>query len=187
MSKSQIKIIIVAFIVVSVFLLFVLLVYRPAKDKVKLIKAELSSLNSQIVYIEGLIGKDKPLHVGIELLQEKLQELEYKFPQKEEETLKQLSDLARKLNIEVITTSPQPKKDFLDENNKMKKIEGKVFRTVVVGLKIQCFYKDLVKYVESLKKDISTFVSIEKLKIDKSASGGSKLGVTLQINLYILS
>ena len=76
---------------------------------------------------------------------------------------------------------------FLDENNQKVEIEEKTCELVPVTIEMKCFYKDLVKYIETLKKSLPAFISIERLRINKDKSGIPRLNIVLDLNLYLLS
>lgn len=188
LSPSQKKIVIISLIVIAVFLIFWLFIYSPTKFTVQRYKSELISQESQIEEIEAVIGEAKTMDEGIRLLKARYQELNNKFPQGGEDSLRILSDIAKKLNIELISIRPQPKREFLDENNQKVEIEGATCLIIFVSIEMKCFYKDLVKYIQTLKESSGlTFVTFEKLRISKDKSGTPKLNITLNLNLYLLS
>ena len=86
-TEAQKRIAVAAVIIIAIFLLFGYLVYRPRKNTAAEKKAELININNQIKEIEVSVGKDQPLYVGMELLQERLRELDSRLPRKEEESL----------------------------------------------------------------------------------------------------
>ncbi len=188
LSPSQKKIIIISLIVIAVFLIFWLFIYSPTKCSVQRYKRELISQESQIKEIEAVIGEAKTMDEGIRLLKARYQGLNNKFPQKEEDSLRMFSDIAKKLNIEIISIRPQPKREFLDEDNQKVEIEGATCLTVLVTIEMDCFYKDLVKYIQALKEASGlAFVTLEKLQITKDKSGTPKLNIVLDLSLYLLS
>lgn len=188
LSPSQKKIIIISLIIISVFLIFWLFIYLPSKNTVQRYKSELISIENQIKEIEVLIGEAKSIDEGIRLLKARSQELNNRFPPGEEDSLKILSNIAKKMNIELISIRPQSKKEFVDADNRKVEIEGKTCSTILVSIEMKCYYKDLVKYVQILKESADfAFITFEKLQISKDKSGTPKLNITLDFNLYLLS
>ena len=106
-----------------------------------------------------------------------------KFPEKEEESLRILSDIARNLNIEIISISPKPKRVFEAAG----RVEEKICQFISVSMEMRGTYFNLVKYIESLKKDLPAFLSIEELRIKKERIEGSLLNIMLTFKLYLLS
>lgn len=186
-SPPQKKIIIISIIVLLVFLVFWFFIYLPSKNTVARIKSELISVESQVRKIETIIGKTKSMDESMQLLIERYRALDDRFPLKEEESIRMLSRLSHKLNIELVSIKPQPKAAFLDDNRKEVEIDGRICQRVFVAMKINCSYKDLVKYIESLKQTLPAFITIEKLRVKKDGTGTRGLNVTLDINLYLLS
>jgi len=170
-----------------VFLVFLIFIYLPSKDAFFKIKSELSENEKQIHEIEAMISKAKSREEGIALLKERLEELNNKLPSRGEESFKVLSDLARKLNVELISIQPDTKKLFVDENNNKVEVEGMFCQVVFVSLELKCFYSELTSYIKALESDLPAFVNIETLTIEKDRALASKLNVRLGLNLYLLS
>lgn len=187
-SISQKKIIIITLIVIGAFISFLIFVYLPSKDSVKNLKAELTEIESAIKYIEEkVIGQGKTIEEGIQSLNARYQELNKRFPSKEEESLVMISEFARKLNIEIVSISPQPKVAFLSAGSPIS-IEGKTCQRFAVSIQMRCLYKDLVRYLEALKKDIPMFTTIEGLTISRDSSTQTlRLNVSLGLSIYLLS
>lgn len=167
--------------------MFWFFLYLPSKNSLIKAKSELINVENQIREIEAVNGNDRTLDVTINLLRKKYQELNKRFPEKEEDGLRIISDSARRLNIEVLSLKPQPKIAFLGADNKAITIEGKNCRRLLVLIEMDCGYKDLVKYIADLKGTLPVFVTIEKLRINKADPLGIKLNVLMEMDLYLLS
>jgi len=186
-SDSQKKMIIYGAIVVGVFLIFWIFFYGPSRGRANRLKSRLLIAKGEIQDIEAMVDKDRPVSESINLLRKRQEELENKFPEKEEQSLRGLSDLARRFDIEVISISPQQKKIFLDKDSDQVKVSGKTCQRVYVGMKIRCSYEGLVRFIEALKEDLPAFVTVEHLEIQKYAAGSRKrLNVVLELNLFLL-
>lgn len=183
LSTKQTIIACVGFLAFLIFAFF----HLPGQNTLSRVKSESLKIEAQIQGIEAMIGKGESMAAGMQFLIERYQELNNQFPQKEEESIRMLSRLSRELNIKLISLKPQPKVVFLDQNKQAVEIEGKTCQKVYVSLEMKCFYKDLVKYITSLKRDLPAFVTVEKLRISKSTSATPRLNVILDINLYFLS
>lgn len=185
-SPSQKKIIIIAILVILAFLGFWIFIYFPAKTSVNRLKAEIVNLESQIQEIDTLTDKSNSIAEGIRSLEGKFCQLENRLSQKEQEGLRMLSDLARKFGLEVVSIRPQLKNALLDRGNQKMEIEGKACQSVLVTIEIRCTYRDLVRYLENLTRSTIMLTGVERLKINKDASGSAVLNVTLDLNLYLL-
>ena len=185
-SLTQKKIIVLSFIIIATFFIFGFYIYLPNKNASDKIKSELNNVKAQIEEIEILVGKARTLGEGVKEIRQLNQELRDRFPHKEEEALSALSEFAREMNIEVVSIEPQPKKVFLDENGNRVEVENKVCQSVFVSIKMKSSYKDLIRYIETLKDSLPVFVSIENLKINKGSFQEVKLNILLELNLYLL-
>lgn len=186
-SLTQKKIIFIFAIVISAFLLFYFFVYSPAKNKVASLKQELSGVQGQIKAIEAITREAKTMEAGIALLETKYQQLSAKFPLKEEEVIKILSDLAPASNIEIISIRPESKTLFLDAGNQKIEIDGKSCQKVFVSIELRGIYHDLVKYLDSVKESMPAFINIEGVKISKDSAATVKLNINLGVSFYLLS
>ncbi len=181
------KIIIISGVILA-FIIFLVFIYLPMRGDMGKIKASLSIAQGQIQEIERIIDKSISLEENIGRLRKRAQELKNKFPDREEASLRVISDSARKLNIELISMTPQPKRECLFDNQAAIKVEDKICRFLFIAIEMKCSYKGLVDYLERLEKDSPVFVAIESLdilnnKVDKDA----KLNIRLGLNLYLLS
>jgi hypothetical protein len=185
-SPAQKNIIIAGAVALAAFLLFMFLVFLPNRKSVMALRLELISTERQIHEIQAMPGEVKNMEKGMQLLQERFRQLEGKCSLGEEDSVQMLSDTARKMNIELVSIKPQAKAPFLDENNQEVTLEGAVCRKVSILMELKCSYKDLVRYVTFLRESYPGLVSIEKIRINKNASGPSRLNVELVITLYLL-
>jgi len=192
-TQSQKKIIVMGSIVIAAFITFWLFVYMPASNTVSRIKSDLANVEMQIKEIEAMIDDSIPLNESIMLLRSRSEYLSTKFPPKEEEALRMLSDFAQKSHIEVLSIKPEPKRVFLSEDDKEVGIEGKVCQEIYVFMTLSCSYNELVRYINALKQSLPAFVTIDKITINKRTRGSQDkikrrdLNVTLGLNFYLLS
>lgn len=185
-TAAQKKILVKATVIILSFLGVWFVIYLPAGDRVKKIKLQLAELENSIKEIEASIGKTPIRGEDIKLLLDRLQEINSKFPEKEEGALKILSELAHKPNIELISIKVTGRRPLLDEGSKPLVVEGKACQVLSISIEMKCLYEDLVKYLEALKKE-PIFITIEKFDLLKDITTGTgRLNVTLDINLYLL-
>ncbi len=178
---------IIACIAMLILVLTNAFIYVPALRKIDALNSELSAMQSQIEQIEAAVGRERSIAAGIELLKNRYGQLDMKFPSKEEDALRSISELARERNIAIITMKSQPKVQFLDAENKNVEIDGKICQILPVAIEMKSGYKDLGQYIETLKKSLPAYVTIERLKIQKESGAALDLKVTLELNLYLLS
>lgn len=162
-------------------------VYVPTLRKASLLKNEFLVMQSRIEKIEALVGHEQSPTEWITLLKDRERQLDIKFPAKEEEALRLISDLARTHRIVIIMMKSQPKADFLDAENKNVDIDGKICRILPVTIELTSSYKDLGRYIEILKESLPAYVTVERLEMRKETAAATNLKITLELNLYLLS
>jgi len=186
-SPAQKKIILEVVVALAAFLLFLLFAYLPSRKTVKTMTSELEDAERQIQQIEAMLGSARSMDEGIQLLNKRFQQLDSKFSSGEEDSVRLLSEMARKLNVELISIKPQPKAVFLDENNQAITIRGKPCQRMLISLDMRCSYKDLVRYLRYLRDSYPMLVGIERLRIAKDQSGALKLNASFDTELYLFN
>ena len=185
-TQNQKKIIIMSAVGLFIFLLLWTFLYYPSSKEIANLKGELASTEQQIQGIEMFLVGSKSRDEAIRLLKQKQQYLSNKFPQKEQESLRLISEVARNMNIEVISLQPQSRTEFLDASGKQVIIEGKIVNYLPITLEAVCFYKDLVKYALELKNNLPAFINVNNLNIKKDNQTTGKIRVSIEFNLYLL-
>ena len=186
LTEAQKKIIMVAVSVLFIFLLFWVFLFLPASKQIAALKNELISTEQQIQGIEILLAGSQSRDEAIRLLKQKQQYLSNKFPQTEEESLRLIPEIARKMNISVISVEPGSKTEVLDEAGKPIIVENKVAKYLPITLEISCYFKDLVKYALELKTVLPAFTSVNSLEIKKENQLTGKIRTNIEFNLYLL-
>ncbi|MBU1112432.1 MAG: hypothetical protein KKH93_00980 [Candidatus Omnitrophica bacterium] len=187
-TKTQKKIIIAASLAILVFVIFLFFVYIPGKKEMSQLKSTLQAKQKEIQDIQMMVDQGQPLEESIRMLKERFDFLEGKFPVKEEEPLRMISDLARKAKVNLVSINPGPKKNLVDKNQKNLTVDNKACQRITVAISLDCSYKDLVKYIELLKQELSALVIVDNLEVNKNNSGSNRdLKVRLGISFYLLS
>jgi hypothetical protein len=187
LTDNQKKIIIISLSVLFIFLLFWVFLFFPASKQITTLKKELSSTVKQIQGIEILLAGSQSRDEAIRLLKQKQQYLSNKFPQKEEESLRLIPEIARKMNINVISVQPGSKTELLNEAGKQIVIENKAVNYLLITLEVNCYFKDLVKYLLELKATLPAFTSVNSLEIKKEDALTGKIRANIEFNLYLLN
>jgi len=181
-SSAQKKIIIIGILITAVFIAAWFFMYLPSKNKIEQLKGELDEINNQIEQIESMVAKNKTIGEGIQLLKERYRQLSDRFPEKEEKALTVLFDLASKADIDIASVRSQVKGPC----KPVVSIEGKSCQQLPVSLQINGSYRNLVAYIELLKKSLPAYVTFGKLVV-KRGSQASALSISLDIRIYLLS
>jgi len=175
---------------VSAFLLFLffwLFLFMPAHKQVAALKNELILADQQIQSIELLLAGAQSQDQVVRLLKEKQRYLSNKFPQKEEEGLRLIPELARKMDIDIISLLPGTRTELLDASNKQIAIENRAVSYLPVTLELSCYFKDLVKYAIELRTTFPAFTSINSLDIKREGQTSGKIRANIKFNLYLLN
>ena len=186
LTDNQKKIILISLCVLFIFLLFLVFLYIPANKEIATLKNELTSTEKQIQGIELLLAGSQSRDEAIRMLEQRKQYLNNKFPQQEEESLRLIPEVARKMNITVVSLQPGTRTELLDAADKQIIIENKVASYLPISLEIVCYFKDLVKYALELKTILPAFISINSLDINKEGQLNGKIRVNFEFNLYLL-
>ena len=181
------KITITAAISIVIFLVVWFFLYAPTRRTLGQFKQALSTVEREIQEIEISGAQNENADKIMNTLQERFQRIDSKFPKKEEEALRLLSDFARKLNIGIIAIHAQPRTLFLDENKQKMMGEEKSCYQFSVSLEMKSTYQDLEKYLATLKESLPALVVVERVRITKDPAGTALLNVNLDLSLYLLS
>ena len=161
--------------------------YFLAAKHIDSLRTELSGIENQIQQTE-VSDVSEPLGQRMNSLEEKSLELDSKFPAKEEEALRFLSDFAKKSAMDVISSQFQSRKDFLQPpENKKIEAAGKTCQSFLLTMEMKGSYKDFLEYLASLKKSLPAYMTVERLKMIKDPSGAFQLNITVDLNLYLLT
>jgi len=185
-TDNQKQIIIISLSVIFIFFLFWVFLFLPANKEIFMLKNELISTEQQIQGIEILLAGSQSRDEAIRLLKERQQYLSNKFPQHEEESLRLIPEIARKMNINVISLQPGSRTELLDDAGKQIIIENRLVKYMPITLEVSCYFKDLVKYALELKTVLPAFTSINSLEINKEGQVSGKIRVNIQFDLYLL-
>lgn len=178
LSREQKKIFYVAFVVILFLFLFWSLVYSPQKRAFVNIKKKLISTEAEIAAIKA-ITQDKPFAEAVREMNNQLSRLVSKLPFREEEVIRALSELAKKLKIEVRNIS------LLDKQIIPDKISGYEVRELPISMKLSCEFRALGEYLKNLKSDDSILIRLRELNIDGEGEGHVNLNVNLQLSAYL--
>ena len=185
-TQNQKNIIITSSVILLVFLLLWVFLYFPSSKEIASLKNELVSTEQQIQGIEILLSGSQSRDEAIRLLKQRQLYLSNKFPRQEEDSLRIIPEVARKMNIEVVSLQPGTRVEFLDENGKQVIIDGKSANYLPITMEVVCYYKDMVSYLTELKNILPAFISVVNLSVRKDEQLNGKVRSTIGFNLYLL-
>lgn len=186
-TQAQKKIIFIALVMVLSFSLFLLLVYLPTKSRAERLRSELSDLEAQIKAAESYTLGARSPEEGVKLLKERYRYLDSKLPLNYAQALAMIPELARRLNIEVLSSNNTAPAQFIDKAGLRMEIEGRSCSLISVSMDLKCSYKDLVRYLDALKKVVPVFITVERLSVQRENQLSARLNVKLSLNIYFLT
>lgn len=186
MSAAQKRIFIFLGGTILVLLAVWSLVFLSVKGALAKIKNDLADVNSQIKQIETNIEPGKDIDELNRALENRFRQLNSKFSKKEEDALRLLSDFARKFNVGIVYIRSQPKVFFLDSSQQKVTLEDMSCYQFLISMEIKSSYRDLLKYLETIKESLPAFVVVERIRINKDPYGTPVSNIKLDLNLYLL-
>jgi hypothetical protein len=132
--------------------------------------------------LSGSQSRDEAMRI----LKARQQYLSNKFPRQEEESLRLIPEIARKMNISIISLQPGERSEFLDGNGNQVVVDGKAASYLPITMEVVCFYKDVVNYLSELKNILPAFISVQNLSVRKDKQLNGKVRSTIGFNLYLL-
>ena len=180
LTQEQIKIIYISAVALLVFFLFWVLLYAPQARKFSSIKKEISDAESQIKDIEALIqGRE---------LTEVAQELNIEFnklsgmilsEEKDEEVIDNLSQDAKKFNIEVRDIRPASRVLFKYQ------VAGLNLVELPISMSLISESRDLGSYLRDLRDDFPVLLKFRRIEIRSDCEGCYRLNADLDISAYL--
>ena len=188
MTKRQQKILIIAGAFILAVVVFLVFIYIPSNRRLDDLKIQYQTIQSDMEDFKKSVGTGRPLEQSIILFRNNLEALNKKFPDKEEVIIKELSALAKNMNIEITAMNPAAKKPFTTGDGQAPAIKGIDVKVMPISLTIRTSYKKIGEFLKALKENFAVFIEIENVTLSKSS--GEKevnvLNVRLELNTYLM-
>jgi len=183
LNRTQKIIFLMAFIVAISISVLWLFIYIPAQNEMREVKEGLSFLKSEIVRIERVAGGEKNLDIAYERFYKRYKDLEERIPTEERSTLSMLSTQADKMGIDVLGIKPgKARKSKIPIE-----IKGMAVSEMPISMNIRCDYIGLGEYLNVLRKELPTLITVNNISIDRPAKRDAvDLSVLLNITLFLL-
>ena len=165
--------------------LFALFLIWPLSRRVLRLQQEISKVKTWMAQLlPG--GTSKPLEEVILEKRSELTRLEEGLPQQERisDILKHLSQQASELGVTVVSVRPQPSRPYPNAETPLV-VEGRVCHALPIQMQIECTYRTLGKYLESLTDNFPSVVTVDDLDIEREEGKLPNLKVTLLVTSYI--
>ncbi len=178
LSQEEKKIIYIAATVVLLLLIFWIFIYLPQSRKLASIKNNLNKAETEIVQINR-ITEGRELAGVMKDFNNQLKAIYSKLPSRFDDVVDDLSEEARKLNIEVKDIN------FLNKEILKDMIPGYEIEELPVVMNLVCEYNALGNYLNVLRTKFPVVLKIEQLDIKGGGEGQPKLDANLRILAYL--
>ncbi|MFC1806989.1 type 4a pilus biogenesis protein PilO [Candidatus Omnitrophota bacterium] len=183
-KKSILRAVIPAILSVLFFIFF----FIPKHSEISNLKKDIRDMESQIKETQdslGDIGQIKDLLVD---MQQELQLFKNRLPDRREvaSVLSELSNLAKKHSVDVLSVQSEEPKQVLDSNREPISLEGAPIKYMQVKLKLKSSYIALAEYIKDIQGSLNILATIDELDLNKNEKIAPKLGVDLMMHVYII-
>lgn len=184
LTKSQKNIFIMGFGVGIFILLFWLIVYYPAENKMKRLKQNFAAIRKEIKKIEMVSGGEGTLDKAYEKFYKRVAELEEKYAVNPGAVISILSSEADKMDVEVLGVKPEG----VRRSGLVSDISGKVLSEVPISMNIRCGYIKLGEYLDMIETREDVFLSVDRIDVRRSRTDDEKvLDIVIDLTLYMLT
>jgi len=184
MLKSKEKILIILAAIAFAFWIFDHFYYTPQSRKIKMLKAEVKTLD--LKFNESFL-----LAKGVEALETEILRLEGELKRLSERTLKgeefrtYLKHLAREsdsIQMKVISLIPQEEK--LPRPEEKKETSPSQYRKMNVQMVLHSSYAKLGTYLKGIE-ELPFLIHVDSLQVEKNEEAQPLLKVTMELSMYL--
>ena len=164
-------------------ILFVQFLMRPVHRDARNLEKEIVAFEERY---QRVVGKGGDLEEILLAREKELVALDIDLPRQEKLSaiLTALSSKASKLEIRVISVLPTPAVPYPNPENPLH-LEGKICEALSIQMNLQCSYRILGSYLESLSEEFPSALTIDRVEIRKRIGKTSALNVTLHVTAYL--
>jgi Tfp pilus assembly protein PilO len=185
-KENRTLIAVLAYIIV--FLIFVFLVYLPKHSQVLSLKGRIKSIEKQIDITQQMLGDLNKLGEMLAGMQRELDDFRSRLPDKSRvsSVISQLSNLAKDLDIEVLSIKPAKPVHVSGDDGKPILIAGDHLVSMDVGLSLYASYRPLADYINNIQHKLDMLASVKELDVQRDASRYPKLRSHILLTVYII-
>jgi len=189
LTKPQKKALISILVMGVIFIIFIVFVYTPMRRELNKTKTEYEVIEKEIADIKRVAGEGKSLDEVIAALKTRLTELENKFPEKEEQILQDLSERAKKFNIDLNNTSPDKKRIVTDIECSSLNKRGCILQEMGIKMSMKTDFKTFSEFIKSLKDDFPFYLKLDSARLVKLAGTDRHpmLDIEIKLRAYLIT
>jgi len=178
LTQEQKKIIYIASIVAGSLLAFIIFVYMPQSKKLGTIRRQLIEADTQIAEI-GRITEGKDLNAAVKDLSAKLSVASKILPSDESDVVTKLTDLARRLKLQINTLDPQ------GDIKSAQGVAGYDLSELPVILSLTGEFRAIGEFLDDLRTDFPALVKVKNLAIQGNGEGRPALSASLEVSAIL--
>lgn len=177
-TRKQIKLIAACFIVLVALICFWVFVYGPQGARLRSVKKDLDFTESQIKEINSImLGRE--ISEAVKDLNSRLISVVSSLPANQEDIISNLSEMSRKLNIEIKSINPK-QKALLEE-----RVSGYSIEELLISVNLLCGFKNFGEFLRILRNDFPALIKVKKFTINGQGEGKPTLDINLEILAYL--
>jgi len=189
LNREQRKLLNLSGIFLLVIVIFLVFIYNPKRVAMMKIKSVVDVTSTELKEIQKFLGADITLEQGVGILQERAALLKLKYIKQQDVSLalKELSDMANKTGVRIISTKPQAPVPFTGKGGGAVRYDSAVCMALPVQLVLEGKYENLSKYIYSLENSRRGIYTIDGFSIRKSQEIYPDVRMELRIELYVFA
>jgi len=172
---------------VTVFLLFLLVIYVPKNIVVGKLKNEIRNIDQQVKSIQAMLGDMRRLGEVLSDMQNEVSSFEKRIPRKKEisSILSECSALAKTCSVEVVSVKAKESALFVDDEGNPARFGEKALETIRVELVLLATYKALADYIKHIQDSPNILATIDEISVVKNKDAKPRLNIRLILNVYV--
>ena len=173
-------------IVLGIAVVFYFLLIQPLDRRALRLQNEIKAVKTQMTLVIPQMSSGRALEDVMLDYHKELSLLDAGLPQQEKisEMLKSLSQRAAELGVTVISVRPQPSRPYPSPAAPFR-LEQRVCHALPIHMQVECSYKTLGKYMESLMENFPAVITVEDLDIQREEGKLPNLKISLIIISYL--
>lgn len=189
LSKEEKKIISLAGLLVLVTILAIVGVYNPKRKVVRKEKERVEVKEAEVRAIRAMIGEDVTLEEGVEILQERAENLKAKYIRQRNISLalKILSDSANSAGVRIVSTNLQSLNVFTSNQGISPTYNGDVCKRMPVNMVLEGKYEAMGLYLSLLENSPIGIYTIDGFSLLREEEIYPDLSMRLKVSLYCFS
>ena len=167
---------------------FIIFVYWPKHNSVRGIEKRIRKIDDEIKTTHSAIGDIRNLGKALAAMQRELNDFEERLPAEEElsSILSEITDIARRHSIEVVSVKPEKPVLFHDADGRTFEFEQKKVKKVTVFVHMKGPYRSLVECMKTLRDSVNILAVLESVSILRNEDIAPHLKADFVLSIFVL-